>query len=107
MNNMPVKVDKINLPDKLDRRIKLTTADKEEIKFQYSCGQSINGLARLYNVNKRSIQFILFPERHEQNLADRKLNGGSKKYYNREKHSASIKNLREYKRDLLKKGLIK
>ena len=104
---MPLKVDKIKLNSQLlDRRVKLTDSDKEDVILRYHMGDSINGLARTFNVNKRLIQFILFPERHKQNLLLRELRGGSTIYYDRKKHSEAIKDLRKYKTELLKQGKI-
>ena len=60
----------------------------------------IKQLARMFKVNKRSIQFICYPERAERNRQLREKRGGSKKYYNREKHTEAIKSLRDYKKQI-------
>lgn len=102
---MPYKFEKIPINNpSLDRRVKLLPEDVEEIKRQFLFGESINQLARIWNVNKRRIQFILFPERHAWNLELRKRRGGSKKYYDREKHNAAMQDHREYKKKLYKQG---
>lgn len=103
---MPYKAEKINIVGtKFDRRVKLTPADKEEIR-QNALGLSQRALARLYNVSRRTIQFIIFPEKLEENLKRRQELGGSKRYYNREKHTECIREHRKYKNELSKKGLI-
>jgi hypothetical protein len=77
-------------------------SDKEQIKVLYKEGATINGLAREYKVSKRLIQFVLFPERKAKNLEDRKARGGSKQYYNKDKHNEAMKIHRRYKYQLLK-----
>ena len=104
---MPYKINKkgVLLGFKLDRRIKLTPDDKIEIKKIYENGEtSINGLARIYKVNKRTIQFILFPERLVKNKQDRKKRGGWKQYYKGGKEWAeTAREHRHYKHNVLKK----
>lgn len=62
-----------------DRRIKLSDIDKQNIIKLYETGlYSITGLSKTYNVNKRVIQFLLFPERLQRNKELREIRGGSK-----------------------------
>lgn len=84
-----------------DRRIKLSEDEKREILDAYSAGASINGLARQHGVSKRTIQFLLFPERKQKNLEDRERRGGSKIYYDKVKHKKFMADHREHKRKLL------
>lgn len=103
---MPYKSEKIKISGgKYDRRIKLTEQDKQDILNL--TGLSINAIARKYGVNKRLIQFILFPERKAKNLLDRQARGGSMRYYNKEKHTLAVRETRNYKQELYKKGEIK
>lgn len=103
---MPRKTDIATIDNKfLDRRIKLLDCQKESAIRLYSEGMSINAIARMFKVNKRAIQFILFPERLKKNIADRKARGGSKQYYNKEKNTATIKEHRDYKKSLTIKNL--
>lgn len=90
----------------LDRRIKLTDADRAAIIEKHGAGASINGLAREYNVNKRLVQFILFPERHQKNLRARQERGGSKIYYNKDKIAETMRVHRRWKQKLYKDGLL-
>lgn len=85
---------------KHDRRRKIDKKDHSFIVGLHNGGQSINSIARRYDVSKRTIQFILFPERKEQNLACLKLRGGSSIYYDREKHTASVRKTKKYKQKL-------
>lgn len=105
---MPNKYDKIPINDpKLDRRVKLSEEDKKKIQREYVAGGiSINGLARKYKVSKRLIQFTLFPERKEKAkkmFAERQKDG---RYYDKEAHTKSVREHREYKKELLEKGLL-
>lgn len=99
---MPFKTDKHKLDSPFfDKRVKLLPCQKEMVKLLHSQGMSINGLAKQYDVNKRLIQFILFPERLEKNLKDRAARGGSSIYYVREIHNEQMKVHRRYKHNLL------
>jgi DeoR/GlpR family transcriptional regulator of sugar metabolism len=106
---MPRISDKIPINNpKLDRRIKLTAEDKELIKWLREEEQiSYQKLANQFNVSKRTIIFICKPETLEACKKARKERGGSKIYYNKEKHTDATKEHREYKKELYGKGLIK
>jgi|SRR6185312_4926910 len=106
---MPYKFEKIPINNpKLDKRVKLTDEDRDNIKKEYEAGAiSINGLARKYGVSKRLIQFTLFPERKEiakQQFAERQKDG---RYYDKDKHSEYMKNHRNHKKELYNKGLLR
>lgn len=108
MIQVPSKLDKVAINnEKLDKRVKLTVADKEQIVQEYETGSiSINALARKYKVSKRLIQFTLFPERKElakQRLAEKQKEGA---YYSKDKHKEYMKKHREHKKDLHNKGLL-
>jgi len=64
---------------------------------------SIHSLSKLFRVSRRTIQFILYPERQAKNLEDRAKRGGTKQYYDREKNNAYMKTHRQYKHKTLKK----
>lgn len=101
---MPYTTEKLALKDPfLDRRRKLLPCQKEMVVYWYKVqGASINSIAKMFRVNKRLIQFILFPERHKKNLSDRQDRGGSKIYYDREEHNQAMKDHRAYKHKVLK-----
>jgi len=106
---MPRKSDSIPIRNEsLDRRVKLTKEDKELIsELRETQGKSYNWLAKEFGVSKRLIIFICKPETQLKNLEERKARGGSKQYYDREKHTVSMKEHRNYKKELFIKGLIK
>lgn len=100
---MPYTTDAIALADPfLNRRVKLLPCQREMVKYWHEVqGAGIRAIARLFKVDKRTIQFILFPERQKRNTELRKERGGSKIYYNREKHTTAIREHRIYKHKVL------
>jgi hypothetical protein len=106
---MPRKSDTIAINnEKLDRRVKLTAQDKELVKWLREEEQiSYQKLADRFGVSKRLIIFICKPESKIKDLENRANRGGSKIYYDRESHNASIKDHRDYKKELFQQGLIK
>ena len=103
---MPYLFEKKHIQHKDDKRRKLSESDKEEIRFRYLKigGVSQRELAREYEVSRRLIVFCIYPERLKANLATRTRNGGSKAYYNREKHTEAMQRHREHKKQLHKEG---
>lgn len=94
--------------EKLDRRVKLTAEDKELVIWLREEEQiSYQKLANRFGVSKRLIIFICKPESKAKDLENRAKRGGSKIYYDKETHSASIKDHRAYKKELFIQGLIK
>lgn len=65
---MPYTFDKLPISDtKHDRRVTLTDGDKEKIRNEYATGLiSQRGLAKKYNVSRRTIQFTLDLEKKER-----------------------------------------
>lgn len=105
---MPYKSSQIKIEGtQYDKRIKLFPEDKEEIKKLHSEGASIRSLAKSFKVSRRLIQFIIFPERHQKNIEDRKARGGSKYYYKTETHTEYMKTHRSHKQKLYLEGKIK
>ena len=102
---MPYKSEKIKIAGgKYDRRIKITEQDKEDIRNIKN--MSIRAIAGLYGVDKRLIQFVLFPERYERNKRLRAERGGSKIYYNKEKNTETQREHRKYKQEMYVKKKI-
>lgn len=80
-----------------DKRRKLSEADKQDI-LDNRAGLSIHALAQAYGVSRRTVQFILYPERLEENLQRRKERGGWRQYYDKTKHAEYIRVHRRYKK---------
>ena len=104
---MPYKyaTDKMLIPENKDKRVKLTLCQKEEIFELYATGNySQRALAREYNVSRRLIQFIIYPEKLEENRQRRQERGGSKQYYNKEANTIAQRTHRQHKQELYLKG---
>jgi len=94
--------------EKLDRRVKLTAEDKELVIWLREEEQiSYQKLANRFGVSKRLIIFICKPESKVKDLEIIAKRGGSKIYYDRTSHNASIKEHTDYKKELFSQGLIK
>ena len=105
---MPYLSEKIKIAGtEFDRRIKLTEEQKKEIKELSSAGLSQRKIAAIYKVDRRLISFILNPASYEENLRRRAERGGSKVYYDKNKHAIYNKQPRRYKQYLKLKGEIK
>ncbi len=100
---MPYKHEyaKQHIPPKLDRRRKLSEAQKEKIRAEYKQGNiSQRELARKYEVSRRLIVFCIYPERLQQNKELYKERRKDGRYYNKDKHKEAIKNTRKYKQSI-------
>jgi hypothetical protein len=90
------------LPEELDRRRKILTSEHPYIKEKHRNGESIRKLAKDYNVDRRLIQFIIYPERLELNKRYYKERGQSKKSYARVKGAQWAKTMRDHRHYKLK-----
>ena len=103
---MPYKSEKIKIEGtKFDRRRKLTEEDKKDIS-ENVLGLSTRELSLKYGVSRRTIQFILDPNKLAENLKRRAERGGSKKYYKPDEWAETMREHRKYKQDLKIKGEI-
>ena len=104
---MPYTSEKIKIEGtKFDKRIKLTCKEKDKIVSLIN-KVSTNECARMFNVSKRTIQFLWYPERKERNLQLRQERGGWKQYYDKNERKETMKEHRHYKQELYLKGEIK
>ena len=103
---MPYKSEKIIIAGgKHDRRCKLSEAQKNEIiALRGSISQ--RQCAELYNVSRRTIQFLWFPEKLTANKQAREARGGWKQYYNKSDWAGTMREHRRYKQELYKEGMI-
>jgi DNA invertase Pin-like site-specific DNA recombinase len=102
---MPYKSSKIIIEkSKHDRRIKLTDDDRQLIREIYAEGVlGYQKIANIFNVSKRTVYWVINPEKKAKNLELRKQRGGSSQYYDKEKHKEYMKDHRRYKHELFKK----
>ena len=103
------KAQTIHLDESLDRRIRVTEKQKEEIKKLYSGGNiSHSKLAKMYSCSKTLIGMIVNPERAKS--ASERFKANWKKYYDRRGkayHAMKARNTRRYKYRLYKDGILK
>lgn len=113
---MPATIDKITIrqhgTEKLDRRVKLTSKDKERIHRDYHAlpegnRPAISSIAASYNVHRRTIEFILFPEREKRNKEHASIRQKEHRYYNRERGRTNMQEYRDYKRSLSQNNKLK
>lgn len=101
---MPYKAEKIRLPEHLDRRRKLATEQKDEIKHKYSTGlYSLNELAKEYKVCKKTVLLIVNPKSKERTKEYQK--EYQKGYFDVISNERVIEH-REYKQKLFEAGLL-
>lgn len=101
---MPYKSEKLKLSETQDRRRKLTTEQREEIKRIYQSGVcGTRPLAKQFGVSRSTIQIIVNPaikQRHHDYVAK-----NWKKYRpTKEEWSETMKEHRHYKQELYLKG---
>jgi len=102
---MPYKHTEKLIPTKLKRSAKLTQEDKDEMKRIYKLGgTSYRELGALFGVTKSMAIFAVNPDRQKKNYALRVARGGSKQYYDKDKHREAMKEHRYHKQELYLKG---
>ena len=99
----PYKVDtnKLIIPKEkgFDRRYKLSEQEKDEIRENMD-GLSQRKLAFKYNVDRRTIGYVINPERYLEILASNKQRG-RKQYYDKTRNREAVKSTRHYRHELL------
>jgi len=100
---MPYKfaTDHKHLPEDKDRRRKLTREDRSAIRKLASSDISQRELARMFGVSRRTIYFVLHPDKLEENKQLRRDRGGWKQYYDRDKNTKTMREHRRYKQTIL------
>lgn len=106
---MPFTAETIKLPKQYDRRIKLTDQQREEIKAKYATGlYSQYNLADEYYVSRRTISFILNPDKYEiskEQFRERRKDGRYKP--DKETRNRTQRKHRAYKKRLYDEGKIR
>lgn len=102
-------INRHGVDERLDRRVKLTTEDKQNIREQYFNARmdqrpTQTALAADYNVSRRLIEFILFPEREARQKEQARIRQKDGRYYDKERGRQNMREYREYKRTLVKEG---
>jgi DNA invertase Pin-like site-specific DNA recombinase len=104
---MPYKSEKMRLSEKQDRRRKLTAEQKVEIKNLYETGAgSLQALADLYGVSKKTVLLIVNPISKQKN--DERLKSVWRQYQQKgEEWNKVVREHRRYKQTLFLKGELK
>ena len=96
---MPYKSEKMKLTKEQDRRIKISEQKKKEI-IALKGKISQRKCAELYGISRRSVVFLWYPERLEENKKRREERGGWTQYYDKEKWRETMKEHRHYKQEI-------
>lgn len=83
----------------LDRRRKLSDEDRDKV-IASKGNVSQRKCAEIFGISCRLVQFLWMPEKHNENIKRRQERGGSKAYYDKEKHRESMKRTRHYKQEI-------
>ena len=107
MITMPYKSEKIKLQGMQDRRKRLTDEQREEIKELYSTGcYSLNDLAKIYEVSKKTVLLIVNKESAERAKEYRKEHW--KEWARKgEEWNEIVREHRKYKQKLYLEGKLK
>jgi hypothetical protein len=93
---------RVQLPRSKDRRVKLTDEQRAAIRANPN-GLSSRKLAALFEVSRRTIQFICDPDKLAANKERRGERGGWAQYYDKETNTSAIREHRRYKKGVLDK----
>lgn len=100
---MPYSTEKLAIDNPfMDRRVKLIPCQREMVLYWHREGLSQRKLAAMFHVSRRTIQFIIDPEKLQKNKERREERGGWEQYYDREKNNDYQKTHRRYKHQILK-----
>lgn len=104
---MPCPIDKLRIPPQLDGRRKITPEQKQLVKDLYNVERKgIREITRIVGCSRRSVQFILFPER-AQAVKDRAIEMKRWEPYNtKDLRREVMRKFRAKKRDLVQRGLL-
>lgn len=94
--------DRYLLPKALKKTAKYTDEDFEQVRYLHKNGTSIHTIAKELEMSRRTIQFVLYPERKElakKQLAERQKDGRYR--YSTEKQTAMVREVRQRKRAIL------
>lgn len=99
------ETEHLKMSDADNKTKKLTADDKEEILKLYKTGGfSQRELAKMFNVHRRTIQFVLDPESLKRNNEQRKERGKDGRYYDKEKQRLYMREYRRRKKMLYNEG---
>jgi hypothetical protein len=83
-----------------DGRRKLPTSEHEAVRQDYQSTHSQRETARHFNISRRLVVFILYPERNQQRQEANRKNKSHLKYYEKDKRKKAIYKYRQKKQAL-------
>lgn len=95
---MPSKFDAMVYTKEQDGRVKILPAQYEEVRAKYNAENSLRAVAKYYGVDKRTIQFIIHPEKLIELKEHNKRIKHWAKYYDKEKRREVMKKWRAKKK---------
>lgn len=97
---MPYIHEKMLIPRKLDRRVKITDDMREQARSMSKEGESQRAIARLLGISRKSVQYILDPaklKRAKERYKELRRDG---RYYQKERHTQAVRKHRRYKQSI-------
>lgn len=104
---MPYKSEytKMKIKREDNRAIKLSPEQRIEIKQLYTTGlYSQRGLAKKFNVSRRTVVYCIYPEKYEKNREQFKERQKTGIYYDKEKQRVYSQRTRQHRKELYKEG---
>jgi hypothetical protein len=92
------ELEQTKYTEEQDGRRKILTSEHEEVRAKYKSLKSLREVARIYGVDKRTIQFIVYPERLKRLQEWNKKIKHHKKYYNTDKRREYMRKYRARKK---------
>jgi hypothetical protein len=99
---MPSTVDKIKLNRKQDRRARFTDEEVNEMRELYAKGWTQKVIAEHYGTHQSTVGYIVSEKAHKHLAEYRKVNPPKRR--TKEEAKVYMRDLRKYKRDLMKGG---
>lgn len=104
---MPYSHTKLKIPLELDRRAKISLAQRQQIKTMYASGKySQRQLARMFDVSRRLITYYIDDQKLEHHKELAQIRRMDQRYYDKDKHREYTKKHRRYKQELKMEGKI-
>jgi len=95
------ELEQTKYTEEQDGRVKIRKCQYEEVRAKYKSLKSMRATAKYYGVDKRLIQFIVYPERLKKLQEWNKKIKHHKKYYDTEKRRDYMRKYRARKKLLL------
>lgn len=102
VNDVPCKVDKIRLNREQDRRTKFTDEQVNKMRKLYSKRYTQKEIAKMFNTRQNTVCYIVSDKAHRHLAVYRQDNPPKRR--TKEESCTYMRDLRNYKKNLLEKG---